>query len=337
MRRPTTVPMLAALAALSPATLACDYCLMSQGLSPLDTVSGRGLRVTQRYVSLDTVYEGEHERPNPGAEETYYTTEFTGFWTPLPRLTVVGILPLRVTRVDGHLAHHGHGDEGDAGAADDHAEPADHLHAVDPQTGGDEGFGDLALMARWKAFEHHTLESTTTLAVQAGVKLPSGSTDGRADNGEYLDAHLQLGTGATDGLFGVAANHTQGRWAVSANLLASVKGDGEAGGVDYDYGDALNYDLTVRYRVSPSQLGGSPHQTFLALGVAGEAWEKEREAGVELDDSGGHVLFIQPGLQHNWGARLVLEVAAQVPVHHSLNGTQLGDDLKVFGSATWMF
>ena len=108
---------------LAQGAVACDYCLISQGASPLDTVNGRGLRVTERYTTLDSVYDGSRERANPGASETYYTTEVTGFWDPRPWLTLIAVAPLRVTAVDGHLEHHG----GDEPHVDPHRDPSEDL------------------------------------------------------------------------------------------------------------------------------------------------------------------------------------------------------------------
>ncbi len=332
-----------AFAGLTGIAQACDYCLISQGISPLDTVNGKGLRITQRYTELDRVYDGENELLNPGAEEQYYTTEIGGFWSPLPRLTLIGVLPLRVTRIDGHLEHgHGEGaheDEHEQHEHEEHGhdEAATALPTVEHQHGGDEGLGDMSLLARFKALEYHTLEATTSVALIAGVKVPSGSTDGRADNGTFLDAHAQLGTGSTDGLFGASLQHARGRWSLAANALAAVKGEGESGNVDYEYGDSLNYDVNVRYRVRPATIGQAANQTFLSLGLSGELRDMEEVAGVELENTGGHVVFIQPGAQCYLGANIILEAAAQVPVHHSLRGVQLGEDFKLFGSLTWMF
>ncbi|MBK8957715.1 MAG: transporter [Proteobacteria bacterium] len=329
----------AALAA-SPLAQACDYCLISQGASPLDTINGRGVRITERYTSLDSVYDGSRELANPGASESYYTTEVQAFWNPRPWLTLIGVVPFRVTEVDGHLEHQGghhHHDE----AEEEHGHDDDHDHdpavrGVEDQHGGDGGVGDISLLARARVFQHHTLATTTTVALMAGIKTPSGSTDGRADNGDYLDAHLQLGTGSTDGLFGLSMSHARGRWSLSANALGAIKGEGEAGDHDYHYGDSLNYDLTARYRVSPATLGASARQWFLSCGLAGELRGQEDEAGSRIFDSGGHVLFVQPGLQLNMGARWGFEFSAQVPIHHDLTGTQLGDDLKLMGSINVM-
>ena len=323
---------------------ACDFCLLSQGLSPLDTIAGRGLRLTERYTSLNSVYHGSDEIDNPGAREEYYTTEVSAFWSPRAWLTLVGVVPFRVAHVDGHLEHQGgahrHDDEHEAdehGHADDHGDDSDHdprQRAREDQVGGDSGLGDVSLIARAHVFEHHTLATTTTVALLAGVKLATGTTDERADQGDYLDAHLQLGTGATDGLFGFSASHARGRGSVAVNLLGAIKGQGEAGAFDYEYGDALNYDVTARYRVSPATVGATPRQWFLSCGLVGEARKHEREDGFRIDDSGGHVLYVQPGAQLSLGARSTLEVAAQLPIHHDLSGTQLGEDLKVFATLT---
>lgn len=323
--------------AFAPQLRACDYCLISQGLSPLDTINGRGLRIAQRYTSLESVYDGSRELANPGASETYYTTEIGGFWSPRPWLTLIGVLPVRVTRVDGHLEHQGghqHHDEaeqeGHEHEGEHHAEDLDPAaREVEDQRGGDSGLGDISLLARARVFQHHTLATTTTVALMAGVKMPSGSTRGRADNGEHLDAHLQLGSGATDGLFGVSMSHARGRWSVIANMLGAVKGQGEAGAHDYDYGDSINYDLTGRFRISPATLGAAAQQWFVSCGLSGEVRGQETEAGSRINDTGGHVLFVQPGLQLNLGGRWTLEFWTQVPIHHDLSGTQLGDDLKV--------
>jgi Putative MetA-pathway of phenol degradation len=343
MLRVRSLALAAAGSVLGFSVNACDYCLISQGISPLDTVNGRGVRLTQRYTSLDSVFDGEDEITNPGAEETYYTTELSAFWSPIPRLTVLGVLPIRVTRVDGHLEHgHGHGEE-EADHHDELTEDGDHHEATDlgpvveDQHGGDEGLGDISLLFRFKAFEQHTLATTTTVALLGGVKVPSGTTDGHADNGDFLDAHAQLGTGSTDGLVGAALQHARGRWMLAANLLVAVKGEGEAGGIDYEYGNSANYDVNLRYRVQPAMVGAGAQQTFVSLGLVGEVRDTETLAGSELDGTGGHVVFIQPGLQQQWSPRVIFEVSAQVPVHHSVRGIQLSDDLKIIGSATMIF
>ncbi len=137
-------------------------------------------------------------------------------------------------------------------------------------TGGAEGVGDLSVLARYTFFEHHSLAATTLLAASAGLKLPTGDTLGRNDVGNFMDAHTQLGTGSTDVFLGLSASHAVGRLNLSANVLAAVTTEGDAGHVAHQFGDSLNYDLTGKYRLFPEMPGDSPLQCFVSLGVNGE-------------------------------------------------------------------
>jgi len=305
---------------LAPTVRACDFCLLSQGISPLETLNGAGLRLTQRYALNDSVYDGSDEIANPCTQEEFWTTEISGFYGIAEGLTLIASLPIRHTEVDGHLDRHEDGEL--------------ELHET---TGGDQGVGDLSVLARYTVFRHHTLDATTSVAVLGGVKFATGNTRARADDGDFLDAHVQLGTGSTDGLLGVSASYARGRLAMAANVLGGLANEGEAGDEAHSFGDWVNYDLTGRYRVMPGVAGASPTQVFAAFGVAGEARNRETEGGITVADSGGHTVYITPGVQFNFAGRWTAEVSYHHAVHHDFNGTQLGEDYKVFGSLTRAF
>jgi hypothetical protein len=299
---------------------ACDYCLISQGISPLLTQNGAGLKVAQRYTRLDNVYNGTDKVDNPGVKEEYWSTELSGFYGFTDRFLVLVDLPLRKTRGDGELM------EGPGG------EPE-----REDMTGGATGRGDVSVLGRYTVFSRHTLDATTLLAGVFGLKLPTGSTSQHSDQGEYLDAHLQLGTGSTDLLLGVSANHVLGRYSVSANLLASITGEGETGDTSHRFGNSLNYDVTGKYRVSPAVIGESSNELFLALGVNGEYRQHEKLDGDTVPDSGGHTIYLTPGIQYVAGVHWVFETTWQYAVYHDLNETQLGENYKLFASATYLF
>jgi hypothetical protein len=312
-----------ALAVFASPVRACDFCLISQGISPLETLSGSGLRLTQRYALNDSVYRGTEEIDNPGGRESFWTTDLSLFHSveQVPGLLLTANVPLRHTELDGHV--HAHGD-GEVEAHDDRGEET--------------GIGDVSLLARYTFLTHHTLDSTLLLAGTVGVKLPTGATDGKVDGSdEFMDAHTQLGTGSTDLLLGASANLARGRFGVAANLLSGITGEGEVGDVDHSFGNWLNYDLTGRYRVWPATVGAGGNSVFLSLGANGELRGRETEGGVELEDSGGHTVYVSPGLQVNVEQNWVFEFSYQHAVYHDLNGVQLGEDYKVFGSLTYLF
>jgi hypothetical protein len=312
-----------AVALAAPAAMACDFCLLSQGISPLETLNGSGVRVMQRYALNDSVYQGTDEIDNPGGQESFLTTDLTGFYSvrQVPGLLLTLNLPIRHTELDGHVHVH---EDGDVEVHDD--------------TGSATGIGDMSLLARYTFLTHHTLDSTLLLAGTIGVKLPTGETDATVDGGdEFMDAHTQLGTGSTDLLLGVSANLARGRMGVAANLLGGITGEGETGDVDHSFGDWLNWDVTGRYRVWPSTVAAGSNSVFLSFGVNGELRGRETEEGIELDDSGGHTVYVAPGLQVNFAQHWVAEFSYQHAVHHDLNSVQLGEDYKVFGSITYLF
>ena len=299
---------------------ACDYCLISQGISPLLVQNGAGLKIAQRYTLLDNVYQGSDKVDNPGVKEEYWAAELSGFYGFSERFLILVNLPLRKTRGDGELI------EGPGGKPE-----SEHM------TGGATGVGDLSVLGRYTVFSHHTLDTSTLLAGVFGLKLPTGSTNQHSDQGEYLDAHLQPGTGSTDLLLGVSANHVLGRYSVSANLLASFTGEGETGDTRHRFGNSLNYDVTGKYRITPTVMGESSNELFFSLGVNGEYRRREKLDGDTVPDSGGHTIYLTPGIQYLAGAHWVFETTWQYAVYHDLNETQLGENYKLFASATYLF
>jgi hypothetical protein len=91
----------------------------------------------------------------------------------------------------------------------------------------------------------------------------------------YLDSHLQPGTGSTDYLLGLSYSHSLSRFSLSANLLGTITTEGKFGFTKHEFGNALNYDVTGKYRIAPSQFPPRQPQLFLALGVSGEARRRE--------------------------------------------------------------
>src|SRR4030067_2997349 len=213
---------------------ACDYCLLTQGLSPLQTTTGLGIRIDERYTALSSMYSGTDKVYNPGNKETHLTTQVTGFYAINPDLTALVVVPyVRKTMKEW--------DEGMGMFMEGKAT----------------GLGDIALMGRYIFYKRHELASTTLLAGQAGVKLPTGATDKKDDMGDVMDAHIQPGTGSTDLLLGVNLSHATGRFTLATNLLFFINGEGETGDAKHEFGDTLNYDVTGIYRIYPDPPPGA--------------------------------------------------------------------------------
>ena len=97
---------------------------------------------------------------------------------------------------------------------------------------------------------------------------------------------------------------------------------------DMDLGEELRYDLAYELRVLPREWPehGTPSQLYAVLEVNGRTRDKDVSGGVELDGTGGTVVFLSPGVQ--WiTKRVIYEASLQLPVAQNLNGNQVETDL----------
>ena len=300
---------------------ACDFCTLSQGISPLQTFTGTGIRVNERYTLLNSAYKGRDRVNNFGAKEEYWTTEITGFHNITEDIILLTVIPLKKTKTNGHFHAHGDGSLG--------------FHPEDK--GGASGLGDIIVMGRYTFLRTHTMDTTTMIAGIAGIRFPTGKTDSRADNGEFLDSHLQLGTGSTDYILGFSVNHVVDRFSIATNLLDIIPTEGQFGDTRHKFGNILNYDVTTRYRLFPDVSGPSTTQLYFSLGVNGELRQKEKEKGVEVRDSGGHTVYITPGVQLMAASHWMFEFTYQHAVYHNIYGAQLAEDYRANGAVTYLF
>lgn len=311
---------------------ACDYCLLAQGISPLETSHGIGLRIDQRYTRLATLFDHGKKIMNSDELETHWTTQLTAFYSVSPKISLIGIVPFarRFERegeedhqdhVDGQLTYH----QGFSRiAAIQHGSGA---------AGSSFGLSDITLLGRFQAYQRHSLTSTFIASLQAGVRIPTGKTDALNDNGEVLDAHIQPGTGAFSYLFGVSTSYALSRLSVVANGVFSIATEGNFGDDSYEFGNALNYDAAIRFRLNASALSGA--NVFASFGIAGEWRENELLNGTELEQTGGNTLYITPGFQIFFQS-VVFEVSFWQAVGHDLNGEQLGENFKTFAGITYL-
>lgn len=304
---------------------ACDYCLLTQGLSPLETTHGFGFRVDGRYTVLNTMFSGTKEVVNHDHErESHFTTQFTGYYNLSERLTLITVLPVAKRKISLDVED-SHGDEDEThGPEEDEAEHNNaplHSHSA---PGTVFNFGDLNIISRYTFFSKHSFQQSTLFAVQAGFKIPTGSTDELDDAGGFLDAHVQPGTGSWNFLLGLSFNYVKDRFGLSSNVLYSINSTGRAGDDDYRFGNWLNADITVKYPVITGK-----RNLFLVFGLNGEIRGKEEINGRTIVNTGGEVLYFTPGLQLMLSRHLILEASLLYPFYHNLNGSaQLGENLK---------
>ena len=243
------------------------------------------------------------------------------------------------------------------GVQDDPADPPT-IH----DRGSTSGFGDVTALGQYRFLNNQT--SGTQAAALFGVKAPTGRTNLLDSFGERFEAEFQPGSGSWDGLFGAAfSQRLDPSWTLHANVLGVVTGTGMQ---DTNLGNRFLYNAAVVYRVfggtanerhshdahaayahagphppmvTKAAVAAAPH-SHVALDVMlelnGEWHDKQRNAGVVDQNSGGNTIYLSPGLRltvENWSAF----VSAGVPIVNALNEIQPTPSWRLLGGMAITF
>lgn len=244
---------------------------------------------------------------------------------------------------EGHVHEH-EGEEGEEGEHEEEAEAEVHNH------GTASGIGDLSLLGQWRFLNNQA--SGTQLAALLGIKAPTGKTSERDNDGERFDAEFQPGSGSWDGLFGLAFTQRFGKISFDTSVLYTLVTEGV---LDTDLGDRLNYGIALSYRLTGDAVqgpmyAGAKHDhgdghthvhaepssgpaLDLIVELNGEWHDKQETAGERDQNSGGHTLYIAPGLrlsQDKWSAF----ASVGIPVVNNLNGIQSEADWRLVSGVT---
>jgi hypothetical protein len=286
----------------------CDFCLVAQGISPLE-LGRTGVRYDVRYLRLGDQYHEGMKVANPTQDaETHFTNQFTLLYRLLDNLSAIAIVPF-ASRHESVLDDNGVN-----------------------STLSNIGLADVSLLSRYNVLVDHAFANTRIVALTAGVKLATGNTSKRNETGALADAHLQLGTGSTDLLIGSTALLGFEDFTIGATLLAGITGKGAN---NHQFGNNLNYALTGRYRIYPSTMEGPTF--FATLGFLGEDRAHEKADGVDDPNSGGNVTYLAPGVQIFFSPAFSFEASFQYPFLHELNGDQLGESFRIMSGLQYMF
>ncbi len=273
-------------------------------------MGGSAIRYDARYTDLSHEYINGSRVPNAkNARETYVTNQLSLIYHIAPGLSATLIAPFAHKTVS----------------------------EIDPVTGAssftNSGLGDVSLIGRYNLLADHAFGDTRIVAATLGVKFANGLTT--AMNGsEPANADLQLGTGTTDFIAGFGYMLGFERWNIGANLLAGLRGFG-SGASGHVYGNNLNYDVTLRYRLYQNDSGDPT--IFGAFGVRGEWRGYELQDGQRIDGSGGDVTYVAPGVQVFLSRQISLDATVWIPVVHALNGDQVAETVKVLAGFQYGF
>jgi len=200
----------------------------------------------------------------------------------------------------------------------------DHLHLENdfdagtqtPESWKFSELGDARVMARYRIATVESGEHRIgTLGLNFGLKLPTGSTNIRNDDGERAERTLQPGTGTTDALVGAYYAEMLPlkdlSWFTQALLQMPLnRHEG------YQPGKRMSFDAGLRYDVSDN----------LGLMLQLNGLFRGRDSGVQAEpgNSGGRSWFLSPGVSLAVTRDVRVYGFIQAPVYQYVNGVQLG-------------
>ena len=201
--------------------------------------------------------------------------------------------------------------------------------------GTSEGPGDLTLTGQVRLFKNPA--TGQTIALIGGIELPTGSTGDKDLEGNTFEAEFQPGSGSVDLQLGGAFSQPLGPVNFDSSVLYIFSNEGTQ---DIDLGDRFLYNASFSFRAlgEPAHQdapGAPPHEhrptLDLIVELNGEWNDKEEQNGVIDPDTGGHTLYVSPGVRLS-GNGMSGFVSFGVPVSNSYNGTQSEPDWRIISA-----
>ncbi len=177
------------------------------------------------------------------------------------------------------------------------------------------GIGDATLLAFYQVIAPTpdsiiSIKPKHILQLGGGVKLPTGSFNEENLEGS-INPSFQLGTGSLDYILAANYGLTHRNWGISALVNYTIKTENS---VSYLFGNQWNlavnsfktYYLSDTWSFTPQ------------LGLGAEYFDKNKEFGLIVNDTGGDVYFGRLGLEANYN-RFALGVSGMLPIAQDLN------------------
>lgn len=189
------------------------------------------------------------------------------------------------------------------------------------------GIGDISLVGRYRILSQRK-KDPLNLAIGLGVKMPTGTTD-EEESGVCLPGFLQTGTGSWDPIIELGAHKVTGRHWLSTHFMYRMTTEGELGDKDFENPDLFKYNFAYGYAIS----------SLFDLGIElnGEFKDKSKLDGVEQDNTGGHIVYLSPGIHFKFHEGMHFDLCVPVPIYRDLNGMQLSEDYRVVAKRAMKF
>jgi hypothetical protein len=220
---------------------------------------------------------------------------------------------------------------------------------------GDElAFGDMALVARWTAWEKSEMEYGLVLNLLGGVKFPTGNTDRIEDEVEQAriadslvppntphdplghsisgvhQHEISPGSGSFDGIFGATLNARWKRYFFNSQIQYYLRTEGED---TFEYGDEL---MISGGPGGYALLNDSFTLSLQALAVY-DTLARAELLGRKSDNTGMTAWYMGPLVTVTWGERFSANAGGDIPLRIVNNGFQNVPNFRFHAGFSYRF
>jgi len=198
---------------------------------------------------------------------------------------------------------------------------------------GDSGIGDTTVLGKYRVYTNNFKGGTSRFSLIGGLELPTGDDD-ESDSLGTLPAGLQLGSGSVDVIAGGAYTFQTLSHEMDVDLRYIFNQEAN----DFEFGDVFKYNFSYQKRIFPITLPdeGIYSQWNALIELNGNYSQRSESFGSSVGNSGGHTLYLSPGIQFV-SQRGVIEASVQLPVVQDLNGNQIEADYTLALSFRYQF
>ena len=181
------------------------------------------------------------------------------------------------------------------------------------------GIGDAELTTLWMTNFASANGRYYSAGLSADFKFPTGHNSAQRD-GVRMDEHLQGGTGSYDIVVGGALSRST---CGSRTFTSAYYRRNGSNSFDYHYGNAVLFNLGAQRSISSGVIG--------SLQLNGRHARQDFEKGAIVNNTGGSVAYLTPGIRFGLGSITSLSLSIQIPVWQSLYGDQSEKPVFVTG------
>ncbi len=194
------------------------------------------------------------------------------------------------------------------------------------------GFGDIRSFARYTLYSKDEKGKTCRLAAFGGIQIPSAEDNKKDDIGR-IPTSVQLGLGIWSPFTGLVATYATLDFQIDSQLFYQSFTTAN----NFRVGNIAEWDASLQYRIWPCKLTAETEAFVYFVCESNLIYqEKNKVRGGRDSDSGGTVLFIDPGLQYAT-LRWIVEAVVGIPAYQNLNGSALERGYFVTGGFRFNF